>query len=159
MELSLERPISVARRVISFNSDWRFAKGDQEGAEAADFDDSNWKKGPGGFGTEGTPGAVVGTKWNTSDIWIRRSFELNEKSSDFSLLIHHDEDAQVYINSAPAAELTGFTTSYVIVPIKQAAAKALKKGKNAIAVHCKQTSGGQFIDAGLVQVIEQGPLD
>jgi hypothetical protein len=122
---------------------------------AADFDDSNWKQGPGGFGTEGTPGAVVGTKWNTSDIWIRRSFELPEKLSDLNLLIHHDEDAQVYINSKPAAQLTGWTTSYVIVPLKELAIKTLKKGKNTLAIHCKQTSGGQVIDAGFVQIIEK----
>ncbi|MFO0804235.1 MAG: hypothetical protein U0791_14075 [Gemmataceae bacterium] len=45
--------------------------------------------------------------------------------------------------------LTGFTTDYVEVPISEAARKALKAGGNTVAIHCKQTGGGQYIDAGL----------
>ncbi|MBN2841796.1 MAG: hypothetical protein JXM68_01830, partial [Sedimentisphaerales bacterium] len=41
-----------------------------------DFNDSNWKRGQGGFGAENTPNAAIGTKWNTSDIWLRKSFKL-----------------------------------------------------------------------------------
>ena len=42
-ELSFESSASTGRRVINFNRDWMFAKGDQSGAEAVDFDDSAWK--------------------------------------------------------------------------------------------------------------------
>src|SRR5581483_7100946 len=52
---------------------WRYSF-DQPGGEwmSASFDDSSWKQGPGGFGTQGTPGAIVRTRWNTPDIWARR---------------------------------------------------------------------------------------
>ena len=62
------------------------------------FDDSAWKHGPAGFGTEGTPGAVVRTKWRGEDIWLRREFTLGpEKLYDPLLLAHCDEDGAVYL--------------------------------------------------------------
>jgi len=117
------------------------------------FDDLGWKNGQGGFGTKGTPGAVVRTEWKTDDIWVRREFELPEGPFDnYSLLMHHDEDAEVYLNGVLAAKVAGFITDYEEFTISSDAKKALKKGKNVIAIHCHQTVGGQYIDAGLVRV-------
>jgi hypothetical protein len=116
-----------------------------------DFKDSEWKEGPGGFGTRGTPGAVVRTEWKTDDIWIRREFELaNVPKGDVYLFLHHDEDAEVYINGVLAAKVAGYITDYEEVAILPTARAALKAGKNTIAIHCHQTKGGQYIDAGLV---------
>jgi len=134
--------------------EWRFTL-DEPLAEwsADDFDDSLWKTGLGGFGAAGTPGAIIGTEWMTSDIWIRRSFNLAEApEGDVRLLIHHDEDAKVYINGVLAAELSGYTTGYEDVMITGAARASLRQGGNTIAIHCRQTRGGQYIDAGLVAV-------
>ncbi|MBR0224688.1 MAG: glycoside hydrolase family 2 [Thermoguttaceae bacterium] len=124
---------------------------------AADFDDSAWKEGEGGFGTEGTPGAKVRTTWNTSDIWARRSVELtaDDIADPTSMLayIYHDEDAEVYINGVLIGEFKGYN-SYYYAPIDtDALAKALKVGKNVVAVHCHQTQGGQYIDFGLVKEV------
>jgi hypothetical protein len=122
----------------------------------ADFDDSSWKQGRSGFGTRGTPGAVVGTIWNTPDIWLRRTFELpDRKFEDLQLWIHHDEDAEVYINGVPALRQKGYVLGYDSWPILPVARAALKPGKNVLAVHCHQTGGGQYIDVGVVDVVEQ----
>jgi len=118
-----------------------------------EFDASAWKEGPGGFGTQGTPGAVVRTEWNTSDIWLRREFVLPEgKWSDLQFLLHHDEDAEVYVDGVLATQVSGYVTAYETVRIKTKATEVLKPGKHTLAVHCKQTTGGQYIDVGLVDI-------
>jgi hypothetical protein len=120
------------------------------------FDDSGWQKGQAGFGSKGTPGSVVRTEWNTPNIWLRRQFVLKtDKFEQLYLDIHHDEDAEVYINGVLAAKLQGHTTSYVQAPISEEARKALKMGENCLAVHCRQTAGGQYIDVGIVDVVDQ----
>ncbi len=121
------------------------------------FDDSRWTRGPGGFGTHGTPNAVVGTTWNTADIWLRRETTLPEKL-DFDrlqLLVYHDEDVEIYINGLLAASEGGFVNSYDPMDISAAARKQLKPGaKFVIAAHCHQTVGGQGVDVGIVEASE-----
>ena len=115
-----------------------------------EFKDADWKEGPGGFGTKGTPGAVVRTEWKTDDIWLRREFELkDDPSGEVWLYLHHDEDAEVYINGVLAATAGGFDTDYHTHWLRPDAVKALRPGRNVLAVHCKQTTGGQYIDVGL----------
>lgn len=120
-----------------------------------DFDDAAWKSGPGGFGTNGTPGAVVRTEWKTKEIWLRRVVELS--SLEFAsphLRVHHDEDCEVFINGVPALRVGGYTTEYEEFALSAEGRSALRVGSNTIAVHCRQTGGGQFIDVGLVDVAE-----
>jgi hypothetical protein len=118
------------------------------------FDDSSWKTGTGGFGTRMTPGAVVRTIWNTPNIWLRREIELPTGDwKNLQLLAHHDEDVAIYINGVQAATARGFTSSYEELPLNAAGRAALKPGKNVIAVQCKQTQGGQYIDVGFVDVV------
>ena len=126
-----------------------------EGWSGPSFDDASWAVGRGGFGTEGTPGASVGTTWDGPDIWLRRSFELRQVPSDVELLIHHDEDAEIFINGHLVARLEGYTTSYILHPLDEKGVAALKRGNNVVAVHCHQTTGGQYIDVGLVNLIDQ----
>jgi hypothetical protein len=125
------------------------------------FNNATWQSGFGGFGTLETPGAIIGTKWNTSDIWLRRTIDLpanfatSTARHDMYLWLHHDEDAEVYINGVLAARVSGFTSSYEEVPISAAGRAALKAGTNVLAIHCRQTRGGQYIDAGLVHISEK----
>ncbi|MCC7374997.1 MAG: DUF4965 domain-containing protein [Verrucomicrobiales bacterium] len=120
------------------------------------FDDSGWREGAAGFGTRGTPGAVIGTEWSTHEIHLRRTFELpaGAKTNALQLFIHHDEDAQVFLNGQLIADLGGYTSEYDTVPLSAEAVKALVSGKNSLAIRCRQTGGGQYIDAGLVTVEE-----
>lgn len=154
---------------------WRYTLYEPaDGWQRPDFDDSNWKAAPGGFGEPSTPGSVVRTDWKSPDIWLRRTFELDDdtrnrvssgspvsdqaaepaeaSATSVYLRLHYDEDSEVYINGVLAARVTGYVTEYVLLPVSEAAQQALRTGENTIAVHCHQTGGGQYIDAGLVEV-------
>src|SRR5579872_5732925 len=116
----------------------------------ATFDPKGWKEGKSGFGTPGTPGTTIGTKWSEPDIWLVRDIELKDVAIDkLHWLIHHDEDAEIYVNGTLAAQFTGYTVQYDTRPLSQAARRAFKAGKNRLAIHCHQTGGGQYIDLGL----------
>ena len=120
-----------------------------------EFDASAWNEGPGSFGTSRTPGAVVHTLWNTPDIWLRRQITLpSTNCNNLRLCIHHDDDAEVYINGVLAASETGFLTAYEFLDITPAALALLKPGATVLlAVHCHQVTGGQNIDVGLVSLL------
>jgi hypothetical protein len=136
---------------------WRFTVNKPaDGWNKSNFDDSGWKEGPAGFGTQGTPGAVVRTEWKTPDIWIRRPFDFPTVAfADLQFQIHHDEDVEIYVNGVLAATAKGYITDYELLPISSAANAALRPGdKNILAVHCHQTTGGQYIDVGIVDVVE-----
>jgi hypothetical protein len=117
------------------------------------FDDSSWKCGRSGFGTKGTPGAIIGTTWQTDDIWLRRVVEVPSFTpDDIQGWLYHDEDAEVYINGVLALKVSGFISNYDCLALSPQAKAALKPGKNVFAVHCHQTFGGQYVDFGLVDV-------
>lgn len=118
---------------------------------AAEFDASAWKEGAGGFGSTGTPGVFTNTSWETSDIWLRREFTLDtEDVARVTLQMFHDEDAEVFLNGVLAVAAPQFSTDYVSFEISTEARAALRVGRNIIAVHCHQSSGGQGIDVGIV---------
>jgi hypothetical protein len=124
------------------------------------FDDSTWKSGPAGFGTRGTPGTRVRTTWNTLNIWLRTSFTLEQVPTSLSMDLHHDDDVEVYLNGRQVLRKKGYLVAYQRLDLPASAIKLLKKGTNTVAVHCRQTTGGQYVDVGLVADarLELGPL-
>lgn len=152
---ALHGPIPKLKTVVETSEKsgqtWRYTKSDP-GANwmKADFDDKGWKEGQAGFGSKGTPGAVVRTEWTeTGSIWIRRKVEVAEApKGEVALRVHHDEDAEVYLNGELAVKLPGFSDGYKIIRIPT----KLAKGPLTIAVKCTQTRGGQNIDVGLVEL-------
>jgi hypothetical protein len=122
----------------------------------AKFDASAWKEGPASFGTAGTPGAVVRTRWDTDDIWLRREITLPDKPyRGLQFYVDHDEDVEIYVNDILAAKAGGYTTSYVTLAIRPPARALLQpNARVTLAVHCHQTTGGQNIDVGLAEVVD-----
>ena len=142
---------AVAAQAQGIVEEWRYTvRKPADGWQTAAFDDSSWQKGFGGFGERSTPGARVGTTWRTRNIWLRKSVKVSAVPAKPALLIHHDEGAEVFINGVQVGAFKGYVSKYRVVPIQSAKRSAIKKGFNAIAVHCSQTVGGQFIDVHLV---------
>jgi len=130
-------------------SEWKYTtEKPSENWFANEFQDTSWKTGTAGFGSRSI--RFTKTVWETSDIWIRKSFDVKSVSSKkLALTIFHDEDAVIYINGVLIDTLMGFTGKYASVILEKKVNEVLHKGINTIAIQCHQTTGGQFIDAGL----------
>jgi hypothetical protein len=128
------------------NSDWT----------RADFNDSAWSTGQAGFGSSAVENGMVRTPWTSPDLWIRRTFEMSgDRPAGLHMVVHHDEDAEVYLNGVRVDSLGGYTTGYTYVSVDSTAAAALRAGTNTLAVHVRNRRGQQYIDLGLTDVIER----
>ncbi|RCS53999.1 glycoside hydrolase family 2 [Bremerella cremea] len=135
----------------AFDGPWKYTfQQPSEGWQKVDFDDQAWAEGYGGFGTRGTPGSRIGTEWNTSDIWLRRTIELEAIPEKAALLIHHDDETEVFLNGIEVAKFTKWKNKYDVVPLSKEGREALKVGSNVLAVHTHQDAGGQYIDVHVV---------
>lgn len=122
-----------------------------------DFDASAWKTGRAGFGMKRTPGAIIRTRWDTADIWLRTEFEVKDRTAFVAALwrLHHDEDVEVFLNGRRVLRQEGYRGDYVDVPLDADALDLVREGRNVLAVHCHQTQGGQYVDVGLT--VERRP--
>lgn len=117
------------------------------------FNDLSWKTGPGGFGNKGTPNSVDRTSWTTSEIWLRREIVLPDRPfAQLQLQVHADDYADIYLNGVLAAKVTKYTPDYQTFAISEEARKSLRPGSNVLAVTCRDTGGGRYIDVGLVEI-------
>jgi len=120
-----------------------------------DFDDSNWKTGEPGFGNRGEK-HQLGTEWLTRDIWLRKEFNFEGGAfEDAALFIWFDNKTEIFLNGVQIWERTGWNNGYEIQDVSVAVRKAIRQGKNTLAVHTHQDEGGQYIDAGLFVGMKQ----
>lgn len=115
-----------------------------------DFSDSSWKTGLAGFGSPDI--SISRTSWSTNDIWIRQEFDVKAVSDKkLAVTIRHDDEAEVYVNGQLILVADGYNGRYEPNYLEKKVNEVLRPGKNVIAIHCHQTYGGQFIDAGLLE--------
>ncbi len=116
------------------------------------FNAKDWKDGRLPFSTQVNNESAGKTLWNTKEIWLRRDFDLKEVDyENLQLFIQYDDDVDVYLNGILAYSCSPcYVGEYIARDISAQAKKALKKGKNVMAVHCKNPLGGGFIDAGII---------
>ncbi len=154
-------PRPLERRVVAETSErspvtWHITESQPaEEWPAGEFDDSSWSVAPGGFGSSGTPGGNIRTPWRSGDIWLRREFDvpadLATAPGTLWLRMHHDEDAEVFLNGAHVLSRNGWTREYAEDRLD--GDPVLRPGRNVLAIHCHQVGGGQYIDAGLLKSV------
>jgi hypothetical protein len=110
------------------------------------FEDQNWKSAAAPFGDNT---AETKTAWNTSDIYLRKDFDVKRIPAEkVYLKLNHDDNVVVYLNGKSIYEKTGWVHEYIYIPVDK---EKLKAGKNTLAIHVKNTAGGRHIDADLVR--------
>lgn len=147
-------PVNILETARTAPQEWAYTF-TQPGDEwiQVGYDDALWNHGPSGFGTKSTPGAVVSTEWNGTDIWMRKTITVTglADKSGLTAIIHHDENVEIYVNGKKIFGLDGYTIRYESNFLDLESVNAFKEGDNIIAIHCRQTIGGQYIDLGLVE--------
>ena len=131
---------------------WRYSTSKPaSGWEQAGFNDASWASGPGAFGSPGTPGIRVGTKWNSPRIYLRNQFEAPSLNpgDELTLRLFHDEDAAIFINGTRLLTRQGYGTSPEEIALNAQQLALFVQRTNTIAVECLNTSGGQGVDVGL----------
>ena len=145
--LSSQSSAYTPRRVINFNNEWKFIKGDQIGAEAAKFDDSSWQavrlphdwaiSGPFNPKENGYAGKLP---WKGVG-WYRKTFMLDK--TDNGKRVYFDFDGvmafpKVYVNGRLAGEW-----DYGYMSFRVDATPYIKfDGTNVIAVHVNTRNHG-----------------
>ncbi len=124
------------------------------GWQTVEFNDQSWETGKGSFGTRGMQG--LNTLWETKDIWVRRDFSYPENMGpgDLYLIYSHDDIFELYLNGVQLVK-TGFVwRNNVIMTLDKNMLN--REGKNVIAAHCHNRTGGGLVDFGLFQENETG---
>lgn len=116
------------------------------------FDDNSWKTGTAPFSDDVSSAS---TKWTSRGIWVRRTFTYNETGiNKLYLKLHHDDDAEVYLNGEKINVSSGANGDLIYFPLKDEDIHLLKDGKNVLAMHCTNTGGAAWLDAGLADELK-----
>jgi hypothetical protein len=133
---------------------WRYTMDTpSEGWVEHEFDDTDWKTGPGMFGVDHTPSIRRETTWNSREIYLRKTFTIEKIPKLLGLRILHDDAAEVYINGKQVKAFSRWAREFADIPLT-GKPDFLKVGENTIAVHCHQDGGGQAIDVGILAIMD-----
>lgn len=118
-----------------------------------DFDDSSWPEGKSAWGGGDDNYSNIGTRWEGegADIWVRRTVTLSEidATADYYATYKHDDTFELYVNGQQVLS-TGYTWDVSGQSVK-VNRSLLHEGTNVIAAHCKNNTGGAYVDFGLAK--------
>ncbi len=130
------------------------AQADGWAAEGASV--NGWKKQKAAWGSDGLD--YVSNKWSreNSDIYIRREVELTAEqlAADLYLKYSHDDVFELYVNGKQVASTGETWVDNVVLHLDADLKKLLHEGKNVIAAHCHNTTGGAYADFGLYRNVK-----
>ena len=146
-ETKVYESILAASDEIDYQADYTETK-PTTNWEKTNFNSSNWNKGKAPFSNDTNEAKTI---WTSNDLWYRRAFDLNTTNlENLYLKLRHDDDVVVYLNGSKIYEIEGWSHNFIYIPIAQNIAKQLKLKNNVLAIHVKNNTGGQWLDAGLV---------
>ena len=121
------------------------------------FDESKWKTTFAPFSDDKSEAKTI---WKSKNIWMRRSFIINKiPSGKLFLKLHHDDNVEVFLNGEKIYTCNCWNGKAEFFPIEDSVKNKLHKGKNVIAIHCENTAGGAYLDAGLSTESKSGELN
>ena len=122
-----------------------------DGWEKPDFDAKGWKEGKAAWGSDGLP--AVNTRWSAtnSDLFVRRTVDIKaaDLQEDLYLVYSHDDVFEIFINGTKVATTGETWREGVKLRLDGELKGLLKPGKNVIAAHCHNTTGGAYTDFGV----------
>jgi len=146
-ETKIYETVLAASDEIEYQVDYTEKK-PSAGWEQNNYNSLNWKKGEAPFSDNIKEAKTV---WKSDDLWYRRTFDLNTTNlNNLYLKLRHDDDVVVYLNGNKIYEIEGWQHNFTYIPIDQNIIKQLQSKENVLAIHIKNTAGGQWLDAGLV---------
>ncbi|UOB15966.1 glutaminase family protein [Abyssalbus ytuae] len=146
-ETKIYESILAASDEIDYQADYTETE-PEIGWEKTSYNSNNWKKGEAPFSDNIKEAKTL---WKSNDLWYRRTFDLkNTDLKNLYLKLRHDDNVVVYLNGNKIYETKGWQHRYKYLPIDQNITRQLKLKDNVLAIHIKNTGGGQWLDAGLV---------
>ncbi|MCM1177026.1 MAG: DUF4965 domain-containing protein [Clostridium sp.] len=119
--------------------------------KSLDYNDSSWKEDEGAFGTIVNE-PTARTNWTSENIWVRRTFELDEDLTGHNVYLEfcNDDDAFFYVNGVEVHSTGPVCSKNAVVKLPQEAVSTLHKGTNIITATCWNPVANGLLDFGLL---------
>ncbi len=157
--LGADRDVLVAIAPMADEEPWtaRYTRETpQAGWQQPQFNDLQWNEGAAAFGSSGL--SFVRTHWSQegSDLYVRRTVNVtaSDLQEDLTLIYSHDDVFELYVNGTKVADTGETWREGIRLPLDEQLKQLLKPGKNIIAAHCHNTTGGAYTDFGLFKALK-----
>ncbi len=141
----------VKSTVFDEGSEWSYTTTAPASTWASvNFNDASWTKAYAPFGTTSTNPGKPNTIWDGNNIWMRKTFTLNQyqfSECNLQLYMANAGTAEVYINGT-LVNTTAASSSYRNIEFTEQMKNACVLGENTIAIKTSKNSGN-FIDAAI----------